>query len=525
MANKTTETLVAAGHEYVIQDDKQRPVAMRFRRDRKVEFPYGAIGYDSQALEEAVAEIRTGVEAALAGKADTATAAIVNTTPTEKGFWTEDGLVNIWRFRDRVFVGDGADNNGSMAGGGSWLSLSSGAGGAGYNWMERTTQFLAVHSKGGTAVTGATRNSDKAGLVGHTTIGVAGVAVADLDYGSGVWGGYFEVMRRDGINLVSYAMEVDAKNSGSRVETSPYLRWTAGATIGIWLAAGGDGTVSPTAANPSSNALLIGANSERWVKGIVFQSNGLEGTDGTGTGKAIAISMARGQAMEWRHSNAGISAEIRSDNGTASSKTAIVFNGSFFIRGVASDLTTEVNLFEIAPNPGAVNNLKVTAGATGSAPAVVAVGSDAAVSLDLISQGAGDVNIRTNGGSGATTQFRVFHQASATDFIAIRGGGGSGLLTVAGSSANAGVTVRAKGTGAVAIQDGNSNARFQANSTGLAFFGTTPVGAKTGWGAATGTATRTTFATSTVTLPELAERVKALIDDLHQTAGYGLLRT
>lgn len=37
---------------------------------------------------------------------------------------------------------------------------------------------------------------------------------------------------------------------------------------------------------------------------------------------------------------------------------------------------------------------------------------------------------------------------------------------------------------------------------------------KTGWAAATGTATRSTFATSTVTLPLLAERVKALIDDL-----------
>jgi hypothetical protein len=36
----------------------------------------------------------------------------------------------------------------------------------------------------------------------------------------------------------------------------------------------------------------------------------------------------------------------------------------------------------------------------------------------------------------------------------------------------------------------------------------------TGWTAATGTSTKTTFATSTVTLPQLAERVKALIDDL-----------
>lgn len=48
---------------------------------------------------------------------------------------------------------------------------------------------------------------------------------------------------------------------------------------------------------------------------------------------------------------------------------------------------------------------------------------------------------------------------------------------------------------------------------------------KTGWSLATGTPTRTTFDTTTVTLPELAERVMALIADLHNTAGHGLIGT
>ncbi len=49
------------------------------------------------------------------------------------------------------------------------------------------------------------------------------------------------------------------------------------------------------------------------------------------------------------------------------------------------------------------------------------------------------------------------------------------------------------------------------------------VGARvTGWAAATGTATRTTFVTSTVTLAQLAERVKALEDDL---IAHGLIGT
>lgn len=53
------------------------------------------------------------------------------------------------------------------------------------------------------------------------------------------------------------------------------------------------------------------------------------------------------------------------------------------------------------------------------------------------------------------------------------------------------------------------------NSTGYSVGAAAVVGSrKTGWVAPTGTATRTTFDTAAVTLPQLAERVKALLDDL-----------
>lgn len=52
-------------------------------------------------------------------------------------------------------------------------------------------------------------------------------------------------------------------------------------------------------------------------------------------------------------------------------------------------------------------------------------------------------------------------------------------------------------------------------SDGYKVNGTTVLrGRITGWTAATGTATRATFATGSVTTAQLAERVKALIDDL-----------
>ncbi len=46
---------------------------------------------------------------------------------------------------------------------------------------------------------------------------------------------------------------------------------------------------------------------------------------------------------------------------------------------------------------------------------------------------------------------------------------------------------------------------------------------KTGWQRATGTKSRQAFVTSTVTTAELAQRVAALIDDLHDDTGHGLI--
>lgn len=69
------------------------------------------------------------------------------------------------------------------------------------------------------------------------------------------------------------------------------------------------------------------------------------------------------------------------------------------------------------------------------------------------------------------------------------------------------------------------NFNFNPN-VGLEYAGNKVLAArKTGWATATGTATRTTFDTATVTTAQLAERVKALIDDLHATAGHGIIGT
>jgi hypothetical protein len=76
-------------------------------------------------------------------------------------------------------------------------------------------------------------------------------------------------------------------------------------------------------------------------------------------------------------------------------------------------------------------------------------------------------------------------------------------------SATTGVTLEATANG------GHVNLQPNATNGVVQFRGTQILTArKTGWTAATGTATRTSFDTATVTLPQLAQAVKALIDDL-----------
>jgi hypothetical protein len=88
-------------------------------------------------------------------------------------------------------------------------------------------------------------------------------------------------------------------------------------------------------------------------------------------------------------------------------------------------------------------------------------------------------------------------------------------LTVTGSAVTAFLQFNANG-GNLTFGNGGANILDIQSPTGeYRMNGTKVVAARqTGWAAATGTATRTTFDTATVTTAQLAERVKALIDNL-----------
>jgi len=91
----------------------------------------------------------------------------------------------------------------------------------------------------------------------------------------------------------------------------------------------------------------------------------------------------------------------------------------------------------------------------------------------------------------------------------------SGLprLSAFGTATNARVVIRGKGSAGVELQDGASGSKLHVNTTGFGVFGATPV-ARGALAAPTGSITRTTFDTTTVTTAQLAERVYAIINDL-----------
>lgn len=118
-------------------------------------------------------------------------------------------------------------------------------------------------------------------------------------------------------------------------------------------------------------------------------------------------------------------------------------------------------------------------------------------------------------GGSSTTTARSLRAAAP----GISGGGtiatavGVDIEAQAVTGVTTGYGVRQLGANDLNVFAGSLKVGTSGTST-LGFYGATPVVRPTGWAAATGTATRATYATTTATVTQLAERLKALIDDL-----------
>lgn len=310
--------------------------------------------------------------------------ALLRSTKADE-FWLDiNAGTNIAKLKDRLFVGAGADSSGNKIAGASdtgWLYTQIEA-----YWLERGAQVLVENTQGLIGGTFASRASDQANhsQYANSAIGVAGVAINDYA-GAVAWGGYFEAVRDSGFGT-TYGTETAVKNKGTDITNTPYSIAPAGATIGHWLAGGGDATYYGAPANPSTAALVIGKNATTWNKGIVFDAAGLTGADGT-TGYGRALAMAKGHCFDWFASGSTTNEVCRivSDITSVTNRVTQYFNNT----NTRWNNTNGKSLFAITTVTAATcNGVTLTPSDTG-APIFAATGDSTDIDLRLAGKGAG----------------------------------------------------------------------------------------------------------------------------------------
>jgi hypothetical protein len=220
-------------------------------------------------------------------------------------FWLDSHpTVAINRLNDRVMIGGATTNSGLFTGG----TL---------DWMEtlvsnttKLSQVAVLDTIGTIAILGASRASDL-GAASGGVIGLMGfVKNDDATFGSSAYGAYFEAWHlTSALHTVAYELDIvnKAATAGAVV---PFSMFPSNLAAGAWVASGG----GRSGATNASVALAFVNNGARFDRGLVMGATSLTGTDGTGTGSAPAIVMARGHQVLWINSDASTRATLDSDS-------------------------------------------------------------------------------------------------------------------------------------------------------------------------------------------------------------------
>jgi hypothetical protein len=314
----------------------------------------------------------------------------------EGGFWADLDAAEptIWRFRDRVFIGDATETNANRITGASQPNWGSYA-----NWMPRDSDLAVMSSRGALAISGLSRSSDAINHGGfqNSTWGIGGFVINDRA-GATARGGYFECQFESGASY-GYGCEIVMKNKGADVSSSPYTANTG--TYGLYIVAGGDSVYGGSPAAPSNTAVYISTGNHiaantnyRWNKGIVFDEYSLTGADGTGATdqrSGVAIEMAVGHNIRWSSEN-GTSGQILASGTTASKHVTQIFQDDSLIWYGASGHT----IARLVHTNVGVNGISLNNATTANAPSVNAFSTtDTNVDLKLSGQGTGVLSFGT----------------------------------------------------------------------------------------------------------------------------------
>lgn len=300
-------------------------------------------------------------------------------------------------------------------------------------WIPGDSDFCCISRNGVYAVSGMSRTSDKAGLTSPTpgTSALVGYVKNDA---AGAFGRaiYLEAQRESGAGGTPI-IEAVGKNKGDSKNSTAYT--PENGVEGAWFVAGGDPAYGGVPANPCNTAISFRGGvlvasvltydvNYAWNKGLVFDRFSIAGTDGSDadTGTGVAIELAKQHAIVWRRPvDNGVGAFIRSNKGTASGQSGgILFdtNGTYFTNAANNAFG-----FHVQTVSSGVNYLSTLSAVTGGVA--------------------------------------VLRAASDVD-------------------ADVAVSIRGKGTFGGSLRDGADAQKVAWNTTGLGFFGTTPVAKPTG---------------------------------------------
>ena len=268
-----------------------------------------------------------------------------------------------------------------------------------YFYLERHCRNVGIAPGDGIGIFGSAHSAG--GSPGGAALAVAGVAYNDDTTGvrSSVWSLYGSTVRNAGTIGASHGLELDIANRGDERELYPNSMFPNGQTQALWLGSGGELTQAGEGLNAASAAIGIIANDKttgktaRFLKGIVFGSDSLKGTDGGSTGHGVAIAFGNRHAMSWFNNANEKAAEILS---TAEDSTKAL-RLTFTDYGVSLNRLSQAQpVFSVEAGPtNPVNYIAVRPQATANPPALGVAGSDADIDLRLSPKGAGTVRVDT----------------------------------------------------------------------------------------------------------------------------------
>ena len=406
-------------------------------------------------------------------------------TPANGGFFKDTTpATKIHRFRDRIFAGASAVHTGNKSPnplGGSWMTERMG------NYFEKNA-YLAVTSEHDNPRIGILGGSwNPPGSAGTTVnIGVAGVSLVEDGYGRAL----FAEALVQGTGVGAVGIEIQGGNCTATDHvcnaysvTGGYVAVYAAVEGGYGYLLGDANTARSAPLNPATAVFDVAGGTQsgvsknyRFNTGIIFRNGALvrSSVDGL-TGTAKAISLAAGHEIVWEAAAAIKGAFVRSDRTAVDNQQVGIIFGNTEINLVGAAERKIVVAKDDTAGAGAVNHVQIANSRTGIPVAVKAKGTDAAISLDLSTTGLGVIRLQSHDGAGE--HFRISPTVMAVNFISATGGvaGINPRLVAAGSDANLSQILRGKGTGGVRLEDGSSAAKIEINTTGVGFFGISPV--------------------------------------------------